>query len=294
MSQAAFHRTQWFRLNDDKTSGSAMIEHNPRHTSYWNDEVRKHGIFWLVNKSKGGAKREDIVQVLSWAVDIDFGTKEEQLALIHKFLPPSFLVQTKNGYHVYYDALNGTIENFDLIMREHLVPNLLGDFKAANLNRVLRVPATYHWKDSNDPYFVSATSDGNYLYTEADIMAHFPKIERTSDKKILKAQLKRDMNFSGDSNLWQRVWELNCGDALNRLSGSHYVNNEHFDFRNNANGKQNIYVNGKGTSCFLDIEGHIGSSDGGGPTIFGWLKWYGHSNSQTVKILRDKFPELFK
>jgi hypothetical protein len=92
-------------------------------------------------------------------------------------------------------------------------------------------------------------------------------------------------------SFWDRVWNLNCEEALYRLSGTHYVSGETYSFKNNSNGSRNILVNGKGTSCWVDQEGRIGSLDDGGPTIAQWLHWFHKDYRKVAEMIKEVFPE---
>ena len=82
--------------------------------------------------------------------------------------------------------------------------------------------------------------------------------------------------------------------VLERMSGHPLVNGEVYGFRYNGNGNRNIIVNGKPTSCFVDQRGRIGSAAHGGPGIFQWLAWFGHSHRDVMVALKAVFPEFVR
>jgi hypothetical protein len=70
------------------------------------------------------------------------------------------------------------------------------------------------------------------------------------------------------------------------------VNGERFTFKRCARGTHNILVDGKGTSCWVDDSGRIGSNKGGGPTLYQWLRFYGNSPKECTRVLKETFPHL--
>jgi len=60
---------------------------------------------------------------------------------------PSSIVESKNGYHCYWFAKDGTKENWPKICT-YIAEELHGDMKIVkDTSRVLRIPGFYHWKD---------------------------------------------------------------------------------------------------------------------------------------------------
>ena len=289
-----------FRMSDDRSGATpAMpIEGNTtaeiyRAASVFNEQ--KFGIFWTVNEftTAGDRKKENLKRIISWTADIDTGTKEEQMALIRKYPMPTAVVETKRGFQVYYDAIDAKPENYELIETKFIVPSLNGDLKARDLSRILRVPHFLHWKDPANPFFVKLVHECKARYTEAEIMTLFDDFQ-DERKEITRKKTIMKQDFKSDVKLFDRIWAMDCEAALERLSGSNVVNGEVYSFKRNTNGNKNIFVNGKGTSCFIDREGRIGSLDGGGPTIYHWLKWYGRTGVEAINIIKNIFPEVAK
>lgn len=291
-----------YRMSDDRSAATPAIYIDEGSTSatwrkalQWNKQ--KFGIFWTVNgfKFPGDRKKENISRIISWTADIDSGTKEEQIELIKQYPEPSMIVETKRGFQVYYDAIDGTPENYELIETKFVVPSLNADPKARDLSRILRVPHFDHWKDPNDPFFVKLVHLADVAYSEDQMMTMFK--DHRDEKQERSSQvmnLKRSLRVQGDNSLWERIWNIDCEVALERLSGTDAVGGEVYTFRQNANGNKNIFVNGKGSSCFIDRQGRIGSLDGGGPTIWNWLFWFHRNNGRVYNIIKTYFPEVIK
>jgi hypothetical protein len=280
-----------YRIND-KNPGDGC--HELKHfieADHWN--YQEWGIFWTVNSFNGPRRKENCTKVLAWAVDMDDGSKAEQLARIRSIpLQASVIYETARGHHVYFDAIDGDPENYRDIV-ERLVEAYGGDKNAKDLCRILRVPGYLHWKGEK-PFGIKCVHLSHSAYTEKEMREAFPREEKAESEFEQKNELRHVLRHSGGGDLWERIWNMDCHAALERLSGRQAVHGEQFTFRKNANGNLNIHVNGKGTSCWVDRSGRIGSHDKGGPTIFQWVNWYQKNPKATLQVLKDIFPELCK
>lgn len=230
---------------------------------------KKFGVFWTVNGFKDNRRvKENLIRINAWAVDIDNIDKKEQKKLIEKSpLPPSLVIESKNGYHVYFFSKDANPFMYESIMMDRLIPFFKADKKARDLCRILRVPGFYHWKNEEDPFLIKCVWDrSDLIYTEQQITNNF----RINKKLVVKREISVDENYD---NL----------DALEKLSGKPEVSLENYTFRKNISGYQ-IIVNGKSTSSWIDKNGKIGSYEKGGPTWIQWLQWYGYSREESIKI----------
>lgn len=284
----------WYKLSDNKENNFGVTQINFKQASAINE--KGFGIFWTHNDFNGDRKKENLVRVNAFAVDIDDGTKEIQRDRIKKLLAPSMVVESKNGYHVYYAVkdFEPDAEKYRDFMLDYFLHNLKGDKKATDASRLLRVPCFYHMKNPSDPYFVSLAYSTNICYSVEEIKKHFPASEDL--KKIQKQRdaFKSDLKFQSDGDLWHRIFSMDQMEALKKLSGDDCVSGDVFDFRRTQSGNYNILVNRKGTSCWIDKEMRIGSADEGGPTVFQWVNWYQKDGKKTYEIIKNKFPEVFK
>lgn len=256
------------------------------------------GIFWSVNDFGGGPRRLDsLVQVLSWAIDVDGGDKDAQR---RKFLGgplvPSMLIETRSGHHAYWDAIDGTAANWNEVVLGRLVPYYGADRNARDIARILRAPGYRHLKDPANPFPIRIVHQTPARYTEAQMLAAYPDAGRVERDQIERERAERAAarpEFRGGDGFWDRVHDLDCRLALERLSGHPLVAGEHFTFRHAGSaGNLNIYVDGRGTSCWIDQNGRIGSRDKGGPGIYQWLRWYGASPREIATVLKQVIPEL--
>lgn len=223
---------------------------------------------------------------------MDAGTKEEQRLRLHKSpLEPSLIVETKRGYQAYWNAKDAKPEHWNAIVLERLVPFFGSDANARDLARILREPGFLHLKDPADPFMVRTVHECKASYTEQQLATHFKPVPKLEPKQVHE-QAKREAKFNDSDDFWDQVYNLDCEEALSRLSGHPAVGGEQYTFRRMANGNKNIYVDGKGTSCWVDKCGHIGSLSGGGPTIAQWLRWFKHDYAEAAKIIKQLFPRL--
>ena len=251
----------------------------------WNE--KGYGIFQTINYFHLDRKKTSLVATNAWAVDMDEGTKEEQMKKIRSGLIPTMIIESKRGYQVWWRAKNGTDTNWKSIVWDRLVPFYGADKNAKDISRVLRVPGYYHMKDPADPFLIRKVEENAVEYLESDVIGFYPAHEK--EKKELRA-LKKEARMAG--SFWDRVFEMDCEYALTKLSGSEFVGHETYEFHQNSSGTKNILVNGKGTSCWVDKNGKIGSLSGGGPSIYQWLMWF-HQNPRLVaQMLEKSFPEL--
>ncbi len=281
-----------YRINDKNPSMGCHAVSDFKEADQWNE--KGWGIFWTVNKFNGPRRKENCTDVISWAIDLDAGSKPEQIERIRAIpVIPSCVNETARGYHVYFDAQAGAEpENYRDIV-ERLVDAYNADKNAKDLCRILRVPAYLHWKGEN-PFGIKSVFRSEQSYTESEMRKAFPKAELVEKEFEQKTELRRELKFTGSNDLWERVWSMDCEQALARLSGLSAVNHEMFSFKRTSSGNLNILVNGKGTSCWIDSSKRIGSADKGGPTIWAWLNWYHRDNKKVAAIMRDFFPEVMK
>lgn len=248
------------------------------------------GVFWTVQQFSDLRKIANLKKIHAWAVDIDTKNKSQTLEIIMRGLKPSLIVETPGGFHVYFNAIDATADNYRSILEDRLIPFYNADPNAKDLSRILRVPEYLHWKNRDAPTLVKVIYECEIAYTEKNIQDYYPA-RREKFKPYEKSPAKIKNNYCG-SNVWDAVGQIDCAEALERISGHEFVNREVFTLRNNPNGTKNILVDGKSTSCWIDKNGRIGSSDKGGPTIAQWLNWYKKDYSSVIRLLREVFPEL--
>lgn len=261
-----FKRT-YFRVRD--SNPTCRIEVHEKDLKVFN--LAKWGIYFSVNEfdDSSSHKKENIVKINSWFADLD-GDKKRLLKVLSKInAHPSQIVETKNGYHLYWFSKDGQIENYREIQERILLRVPQAD-RLKDTTRMLRVPGYYHWKDENNPFLVKQISYTGKMYTENEMRGYF----KGAKKQIKKTEYNEDYTP--------------CLEGLKILSGTEYVKGDIYLFKKNANGTHQIIVNDKSTGCWIDEKNMIGSYDKGGPFLFHWLKWY---DCEDIKKALDHVKE---
>lgn len=170
-----------------------------------------YGIFWVVNDFDGARKKENLKKINYWFCDIDNGTKEEQLKRIKELLiQPSFVVETKNGYHCYW-AVKGSasVENFERI-EEALIQKLDGDVHCKDALRLLRCPCYYHMKQPAHPFLVDIV-DGlgsDKEYTEKQMLDVFCYTKKdTKALPVPKVYISSKNDFLNPEK-WEKIFKI--------------------------------------------------------------------------------------
>ena len=289
--------SQWYRMSDRPDADSrAAIAIARSEAFHWNTPELGFGIFLTVNSFDGARRKENLTRINAWAVDMDAGTKDEQhTKLLRGPLVPSLIVETKRGFQAWWAARDGKADHWNALVLERLVPFFGSDKNARDLCRILRVPGYLHLKDPADPFKVRVAWKHDVSYSERQIAEAFewvpdPKAQR--EAHVEQRQAATSAGYTPSDSLWDAIYQLDCAEALARLSGHHAVNGERYTFKRAPRGRLNIDVDGKGSPCFIDEHKRIGSPSGGGPTIAQWLRWFGHDWKTVINVLKEVFPRL--
>lgn len=228
-----------------------------------------HDIFWVYNGMVGEFRRkEGIRQINAFFVDVDSVPKNKLVEIIKENLTPSTIIETKRGFHMYWD-LKEPIDTSDdpvkwadwfcKFIKTRMLPVYNGDPRAADVVRLMRVPMFRYWKDKSGDE-IKLIYGNEFSYTLDEIEKSFPVL--IEDKIRLNQPLEPSIADTENQKYW-----------FQRLSGTPEVLGEIYSFRKNSNGTEQVMVNGKPSSCWIDKNGRIGSSHEGGPTIVQWLSW---------------------
>jgi P4 family phage/plasmid primase-like protien len=127
--------------------------------------VAGYEAYFTVNGFKnftGEAKKENCSSLNSFFVDIDGRKDLDELEVIKKKLEPTYILETKNGYHLYWllDEPIWKEDNKDWDeqvakwekIEQAIVTALKADDKAKDVCRILRQPGTFYWKKTGDAY----------------------------------------------------------------------------------------------------------------------------------------------
>jgi len=270
----------FYRLDDSgihETKGLIPISCNELHR--WNDD--KWGVFFAINEFEGRRLKENLTNIRSWYVDLDKEDKEGLFKRIEQtHLAPSLVVETKNGYHIYWKAHEASEENYAEI-QTRLAYNFRAKDCLKDTTRVMRIPGFYHWKDPLNPFLVAKVYSRKVTYSDKMMLAFYPK-KPEEGKRVPKPHEEGE-------DFWEELNVMDCRDGLEQLSGTAWVNYEEYSFRDNSDGTVQIVVDGKATGCWIDEEGYIGSSAEGVYRIHGWLKYFGLTWKDIFKIGKEVF-----
>ena len=208
-----------FALHDfnEKLKSKGAIDITKRYFNpelYEDDAARGnrkgYGIFWVVNDFEGARKKENLKKINYWFCDIDDGTKEEQRKRIEDLLiPPTFVIETKNGYHCYWGVSGtATLDNFEKI-EQGLITLLNGDKHCKDPLRLLRCPMYYHMKNPAKPFLVDYVQElgSDKEYTELQMLNW---LCRDTKKELPKIENKYKGSKSDflDENKWERIFKM--------------------------------------------------------------------------------------
>ena len=289
--------TDLYRMLDAPDASKAAIRCTLAEAERFNTPELGFGIFQTVNSFAGARRKENLRRINAWVIDLDDGTKAQMHAKVQASpLIPTLIVETKRGYQVWWDAEDGTADNWNALMLERVVPYFGADKNARDLCRILRAPGFLHLKDPADPFRCEAVYRSRTRYRERDFARAFPwvrneQLARDEHSASRREYAKATGIITGES-FWDAVYNLDCRDGLERLSGTGAVTGETFTFKRTSSGNLNILVDGKGTSCWIDTSGRIGSMSNGGPTLYQWLRWYRIPPGECVRVLKEIFPHL--
>lgn len=173
------------------------------------------GVYVTVNRTDGkGRKVENITGLRTWYTDIDgLNSEEEKNAKIYDLLvaplPPSAIIKTKNGVHVYWFAEPNQDVNPEEFKKtvQGLAHRFGGDSKVSDISRVLRLPGYFHLKDPENSYLVEvAWPDSGAIYRQAELQQAYPlPVERKTRPLPPAAQRYVDSFRSADD--WTLVLE---------------------------------------------------------------------------------------
>jgi P4 family phage/plasmid primase-like protien len=152
-----------FRYIDQTGEGRPPVSSATRR-----DDLNAKGYeaYFSVNGFKGApdAKKENCTSINSFFVDIDGRKNVQELEDIKKRLTPSYILETKNGYHLYWlldepifkaEVTEGewisAVQRWERI-EQTVVATLKADPVVKDITRILRIPGTLYWKKSGDAW----------------------------------------------------------------------------------------------------------------------------------------------
>jgi hypothetical protein len=186
---------QTYVIHDtDPSAHGGAIRINRAEAKKWNE--KGFGVFHTVQEFFHKRRISNLRHINAWAVDLDGGTKEDMLKTILSGLVPTMIVETKNGFHVYWKAKDATAENWRPIMEHRLVPFYKADKKAKDLARILRTPGFYHMKNPTDPFLVKVVHYKHVEYTEREMFRRYKDLVTLNKQTKLHKQTQKSFGTS--------------------------------------------------------------------------------------------------
>lgn len=141
--------------------------------------ARGAGVFVTVNGTDLlGRKLANIRDVRAYYTEVDGAGESEKEALLERFLsaplPPSMVVDSKNGLHAYWLTYPGEDTGPWDEVQHGLRHAFRGDARSKDLARVLRLPGYLHCKDPGDPYPVTVLYAEDLRYDGAELALAYP------------------------------------------------------------------------------------------------------------------------
>lgn len=137
---------------------------------------KRVGLFFTPNPVSGDTHNDsDVSQFRYFFLDFDGGDKEKPFAWLEKMnLIPTFIVDTRNGFHAYFRLHSNTLSPEVWKDIQSLIVESSGaDPKVKNPARLLRLPWSYHGKES--PYLCQIVSWTGRVYEWEHFREKFPE-----------------------------------------------------------------------------------------------------------------------
>jgi len=168
--------------------------------------IDKYNIYFIPNI--GGTKIEDIKEFKAFFVDLDAGRiskdeflpgkavkkyKTEQWKKINAFsIPPSFVVETRNGMHLYWKIKEEITHELWQRIEDALVDYFDGDVKAKHCAKQMRLPGSVWRKDPKYPEYPCKVLKENDIYT---YIASYCKLFNISESITQTTSEKKNARF---------------------------------------------------------------------------------------------------
>ena len=144
-----------------------------------------YNIYFTVNS--GGTKKEQINKINAFFIDCDCGKddkgnyfnldivkqyKQRVLKRVREFgLVPSFVVDTRNGYHVYWLVDNAKVEEFEEVQKK-LIHCFNSDERVFTAQFIMRLPNFYWTKYIDNQYLCTVYQYNDIRYNADDFIKH--------------------------------------------------------------------------------------------------------------------------
>lgn len=191
-----------FRVIKDNCSNNLNGTYEELESQLYKLNEEGCNIYFVVNS--GGTHIQDINRINAVFIDFDCGRdknkqyypleitekfKNECMEKVEKFkCQPSFIIETRNGIHVYWLVNNNTTNEQYLECQLRLIKHFNSDSAIKDLTRIMRVPGFYWTKDINNKFMCKVIKYNNIRYEIGDIMKELPIIEEEKNSIIANKQ----------------------------------------------------------------------------------------------------------
>lgn len=168
------------------------------------------GIFVQMNVSTGRGK-DNVIKLSTFFLDTDGAPVQP----IIKAMPRPLMVVTssKGNYHIYWRT-EDPLENFKTTQKS-LAQSFACDEAMVNLDRVVRIPGSWHLKDPKNPTQVGITIGENKLFTSKDLISSAPEYVPQATSATSATSMLDAMNVQGEG--FSMPDELPEGDRTHHL-----------------------------------------------------------------------------
>ena len=144
-----------------------------------------YNIYFTVNS--GGTKKEQINKINAFFIDCDCGKddkgnyfnldivkqyKQRVLQRVQDFgLVPSFVIDSRNGYHVYWLINNAKVEQFEEVQKK-LIHYFNSDERVFTAQFIMRLPGYYWTKDVQNKYLCTIYQYNDIRYNADEFITH--------------------------------------------------------------------------------------------------------------------------
>ena len=186
----AFHQNNKINFRALKEGQKPLNRNNRYYNQTTKDELKQlneqgYDIYFVVNS--GGTKQDEINKINAFYIDCDCGKddkgnyfdldivnqyKKRVLQKVQEFeLVPTFVISTRNGYHVYWLVNNAKVEQFEEVQKK-LIHYFNSDERVYTPERIMRVPNFYWTKDINNQYLCTVYQYNDVRYNADEFITH--------------------------------------------------------------------------------------------------------------------------
>lgn len=200
----------YYRIDDTKQNPGVFPCSKEEAEKY---NAQNWGIFFTPNTFNGPRRIENLKEIRFWFIDIDKCDKAETIEFIlNSILPPSTIVETKSGFHCYWQAKDATKEKYEEI-ENRLIKYYNADKQVKDLPRLMRVPGFYHCKDLNNRFLIKAIFNKERTFTENQMLFAFKPLKTKHEQCLEPISSIEDV----DLNVLLKPETINTGERNGKI-----------------------------------------------------------------------------